>query len=173
MNSPPGITDTNTSNTCMFCNDEAKNNGYFGVKVGPCVENLGPNWYFKIKLCWYNGVIMKSFFNDIKKFVIGTAQDQRIPSRDKKILIALVILIISPIDFIPDWIPLLGLLDDFVYLAIIFNYFFNTLDQRILLSHYPWTMKSYARLQRVAHFFSFFAPEFINNNLWKYSRDPF
>ena len=66
------------------------------------------------------------------------AKDERIPDRDKALLVALVALVISPSDLIPDWIPLFGMLDDIVIIAIVLDYLFNRLDQDILLSHYPW-----------------------------------
>jgi uncharacterized membrane protein YkvA (DUF1232 family) len=116
---------------------------------------------------------MKNFFRDLKSFLTDTAQDERIPTRDKKVLLAMVALLISPIDIIPDWIPVIGLLDDLIILALISDYFFSVLDQSILLSHYPWGMKSFARIKRVARFLSFFVPNIIKDNLWKYTRDPF
>jgi uncharacterized membrane protein YkvA (DUF1232 family) len=109
----------------------------------------------------------------LKLFIKNVFYDPRIPKEDRKILIILLVLIISPIDFIPDWIPFWGLLDDFVMLSLVIDYFIKVLDSSILLSHYPWSMKSFARLERVGNFFSLFAPAFIKNNLWKYKRDPF
>lgn len=116
---------------------------------------------------------MKKFFYDLKMFITNTANDERIPARDKKIVLAMVALIISPIDFIPDWIPFFGLLDDVILLALILDYFFEVLDQSILLSHYPWGMKSFARLRRTASITSFLVPNFIKDHLWKYTREPF
>jgi uncharacterized membrane protein YkvA (DUF1232 family) len=116
---------------------------------------------------------MKTFFLDLKFFFRDLYEDERIPSRDKKTIAVLLALIISPIDFIPDWIPIFGLLDDLIYLALVCDYLFNVLDQSVLLSHYPWGMKSFARVRRIAGVFSFFAPNFIADNLWKYIREPF
>ncbi len=116
---------------------------------------------------------MKKFFKDVKDFLTNTSQDVRIPERDKKVLIALVALILSPIDLIPDWIPFFGLIDDFVIAAIVLDYFFETLDQTIILSHFPWDMKAYARLKRFSRATSIVVPGFVKNNLWKYTRDPF
>lgn len=116
---------------------------------------------------------MKNFFIKLKAFLTDTANDERIPSRDKKVLVAMVALLISPIDIIPDWIPVIGLLDDLIILALIMDYFFDVLDQTILLSHYPWGMKSFARIRRIAGVLSFFVPNIIKDNLWKYTRDPF
>jgi uncharacterized membrane protein YkvA (DUF1232 family) len=116
---------------------------------------------------------MKNFFVKLKNFLTETANDERIPMRDKKVLLAMVALLISPIDIIPDWIPMLGLLDDLIILALIMDYFFDVLDQTILLSHYPWGMKSFARIRRVAGVLSFFVPNFIKDRIWQYTRDPF
>lgn len=116
---------------------------------------------------------MKKFFKQLKEFLINTSQDSRIPSRDKKIVMALVALILSPIDLIPDWIPFFGLIDDVIILAIVLDYFFETLDQAIILSHYPWNMKSYARAKRLARSTSALVPGFIKNNIWSYTKEPY
>ena len=116
---------------------------------------------------------MIKFFNDLKKFIKDTASDDRIPLQDKKILIALVALIISPIDLIPDWIPFFGILDDLVLFAIVLDYFFSVLDDHILLSHYPWGMKSYVKVRALAKFFSSLVPKFIRKKLWTYVKSPY
>lgn len=113
------------------------------------------------------------FFTDLKEFLKTTANDERIPSRDKKILLAMIALIISPIDLIPDWIPILGQLDDLVLLSIILDYFFRVLDSRIILSHWPWGMKSYTQVKAMAKLTSFFVPWFVKKKLWKYVGDPY
>ncbi len=113
------------------------------------------------------------FFHDLKNFLIQTANDERIPSRDKKILLAMIALLISPIDLIPDWIPVFGLLDDVVILSLILDYFFTVLDSNVLLSHYPWGMKSFARLRAIARAMQFFVPKFLKKKLWKYVGEPY
>jgi uncharacterized membrane protein YkvA (DUF1232 family) len=113
------------------------------------------------------------FFKDLRDFVINVANDERIPSRDKKVILALIALIISPIDFIPDWIPIIGQLDDLIMMAIILDYFFEVLDSQVLLSHYPWDMKSFARVRRVSRFLSFLVPKFLKKKLWAYVGEPY
>jgi len=113
------------------------------------------------------------FFKDLKKFLFDVANDERIPGRDKKVLLAMIALMISPIDLIPDWIPLFGLLDDLIILSIIMDYFFTVLDSQILLSHYPWGMKSFANLRKIARAMQFFVPRFVKKRLWKYVGSPY
>lgn len=104
---------------------------------------------------------------------MDVANDERIPSRDKKVLLAMIALLISPFDIIPDWIPVIGLLDDFIILSFIMDYFFSVLDSNLLLSHYPWGMKSFARLRAIARAMQFFVPNFVKKRLWQYVGDPY
>lgn len=105
---------------------------------------------------------------ELIEFVKAVARDTRIPDRDKAVLVGLLALVISPIDIIPDWIPVFGVLDDIVVIAIVLDYLFNQLDQEILLSHYPWGMKSYVRIRKVARVIAVLTPEVIKNKIWKY-----
>ena len=116
---------------------------------------------------------MKKIFNQLIDFFKETSRDPRIPLKDKKIVLALFIIIMLRTIFIPDWIPYFGILDILFLLGVIFDYFFGVIDQNLLLSHYPWGMKSFARISRFCLFLSFFAPSFIKDNLWEYKKDPF
>lgn len=113
------------------------------------------------------------FLKDLKDFLVNTAKDPRIPDRDKKILLGMIALILSPFDIIPDWIPVFGLLDDVIILSVILDYFFSVLDQEVLLSHYPWGMKSFVRLKSIAHFLQIFVPRFVKKRLWSYVGSPY
>ncbi len=113
------------------------------------------------------------FFHDLKNFIVNTANDERIPARDKKVLLVMIGLLISPLDFIPDWIPVIGLLDDLIILSFILDYFFSVLDSHILLSHFPWNMKAFARLRAISRGLQFLVPKFIKNKIWKYVADPY
>ncbi len=108
------------------------------------------------------------FVSKMFAFLKAVAGDERIPERDKKVLLALVALIVSPIDLIPDWIPLFGLLDDIVVIAIILDYLFNRLDQAILLSHYPWGLKSFIAIRRLSRIIAALTPTFIQDRIWKF-----
>jgi uncharacterized membrane protein YkvA (DUF1232 family) len=116
---------------------------------------------------------MTNFFNLFKAFLKEISNDPRIPLKDKKIILGILGIMLVRILFIPDWIPYFGILDILVLLGIIFDYFFGIIDQSLILSHYPWGMKSFASIRRFCLFIAFFAPSFITNHLWEYTRDPF
>jgi uncharacterized membrane protein YkvA (DUF1232 family) len=108
------------------------------------------------------------YLKELLQFVKNVANDPRIPESDKKILLAMIALIVSPVDLIPDWIPVIGVMDDLVLMAIVLDYFFNHLDSEILLSHYPWSMKSFLRVKRTARVISLMSPRWVKNYIWKF-----
>ena len=103
---------------------------------------------------------------EFRDFLKSVAADPRIPARDKRVLLALVALLISPFDLIPDWIPIFGQLDDLMMAALILDYFFAVLPEEVLLSHYPWGLKSFGRLRRAARVASWITPERVKRWLW-------
>lgn len=120
----------------------------------------------EIELC--TRIILIQFGKNVLQFLKDVANDERIPPQDKTVLLALIALVISPFDIIPDWIPVLGQLDDLVIIALILDYFFNKLDSEILLTHYPWGMKSFAALRRYARFVAIVTPSVLKNRIWSY-----
>lgn len=116
---------------------------------------------------------MKKFLQQGQDFLRGVATDERIPERDKQVITALLVLIVSPLDLIPDWIPFFGQLDDLIMIAVILDYFFTVLDQEVLLSHWPWDMKAYARLRRFARTVGALSPNFLKKQIWKYVGRPY
>lgn len=113
------------------------------------------------------------FFGKLFNYLKSLLHDHRIPTRDKVVCLALLILIASPIDLIPDWIPVMGVLDDIVYLAIFFEYVFEVLGDEILLTCYPWSLQSFISLRRFSLLVSRFSPSWIKGWLWKFRPSPF
>lgn len=108
------------------------------------------------------------FLKEIYEFLRAVAHDERIPPRDKAILLGLIALLASPFDIIPDWIPVIGVLDDLVICAIVLDYFFNRLDQNILLSHFPWSLKSFLRIKKTAQVVALLSPGWVKDRVWQY-----
>jgi len=107
------------------------------------------------------------------KFLKGLFSDERLPQRDKIVLILLSVLVVSPFDFIPDWFPIIGQLDDLVMIGLISDYIFHYLDDEIPLSHWPHQLKYFVWLKTFFTPFAFLAPKMIRKKLFKFKPRPY
>ena len=80
-------------------------------------------------------------------FVRSLAEDERIPLRNRVVLGGLLTYLLTPIDIIPDFIPILGWLDDAFITLVILDYIFNSADTDLILEHYPWNKDRFRRMQ--------------------------
>ena len=78
------------------------------------------------------------------------AGDPRIPRRAKAALGVTAVFLASPIDFITDFLPVLGYLDDVILVAIVLDGLLNYVDRKILLEHWPGDVASLERAGRIA-----------------------
>lgn len=96
-----------------------------------------------------------------------------IPKRDKIILVAIIILIISPIDFIPDFLLPYGLFDDLVLFSVFCDYFFNYLDRDFLLQNWPGSLKSFNFYDRLGKIGAGLSPKTVARKIWLYKPSPY
>ena len=82
--------------------------------------------------------------------VARLAGDSRVPGRVKAILGVVAVYLASPIDLIPDFIPVVGYLDDVVLVAIVLDGLLNHVDREILLEHWPGDPANLERTAAVA-----------------------
>ncbi len=61
---------------------------------------------------------MKKRIQELVGLIKGLTGDERIPKQDKAILGGLLALMVSPVDLIPDFIPVLGVLDDLIIVPL-------------------------------------------------------
>lgn len=114
-----------------------------------------------------SGAAVREFFKKSFHFLKAISTDSRIPARDKAVLAALLALVVSPIDFIPDFIPVFGQLDDFVIIIVILDYVFNRIPEEILISHFPWEPASLKTWRRRLRFVSLMVPGWARKHIWK------
>lgn len=82
--------------------------------------------------------------------IARVAGDPRVPKRVKAILGVAAVFLASPIDLIPDFIPVVGYLDDVVLVAIVLDGLLNHVDREILREHWPGDPASLERMGRLA-----------------------
>ena len=60
------------------------------------------------------------------------ALDKRVPVKQKMIMGGVVAYVMMPVDLIPDFIPVIGLVDDLVLVVMALNMILNEIDPKIL-----------------------------------------
>ena len=86
------------------------------------------------------------------------ATDERVPARTKLALAGLAVYLASPWDLIPDFIPVLGQLDDGLALLLFVDGILNQVDDAVLLEHWTGELKTLRRLQWLARAVSLWVP---------------
>jgi uncharacterized membrane protein YkvA (DUF1232 family) len=99
-------------------------------------------------------------------FVKALSLDPRIPTWDKAILAAMVAMLVSPIDIISDFIPVLGQLDDILIALILLDYVVNRLPEPILLDHFPWDKDRLRSWRRRLRFLTLLIPAWARDRIW-------
>jgi uncharacterized membrane protein YkvA (DUF1232 family) len=64
----------------------------------------------------------------------------------------------SPVDLVPDFIPLVGYLDDVLLAALLVDGLLNYVDRGLVLRYWPGTADSLERLARVARMLAVWVP---------------
>ena len=68
--------------------------------------------------------------------------DREVPRGAKLALAAVAVYLASPVDLIPDFIPIIGYLDDLLVAAIVLDGLLNYLDRPLLLRYWPGSTAS-------------------------------
>ncbi len=71
-------------------------------------------------------------FPDMVYLTIKLFVDRKVPANVKGYILMLFVYLISPIDILPDFIPVLGFIDDLVVLVIVLNKIINSADKELL-----------------------------------------
>jgi uncharacterized membrane protein YkvA (DUF1232 family) len=95
---------------------------------------------------------------DIARTIVRLAADPVLPKAAKIALAAAVLYIVSPIDLIPDFIPVLGSLDDLLVAAIVVDGILNYVDRGLVLKYWPGSAESLERVARGARVLAAWVP---------------
>jgi uncharacterized membrane protein YkvA (DUF1232 family) len=58
--------------------------------------------------------------------------DRKVPAQVKGYILMLLVYLISPIDILPDFIPVLGFIDDLLVMVVVLNKIINSADKELL-----------------------------------------
>lgn len=91
------------------------------------------------------------------------AVDKRVKNSQKVMIGGIIVYVMSPIDLIPDFIPVIGYVDDIVLVVFGLNIILNDLDNQVLLDNWSGQQDVLGLLQKVTAG----AEDFLNKNILK------
>lgn len=111
---------------------------------------------------------IKQLVRDLPKFLSllwGLYRDPRVSVFDKALVIATIGYIVMPMDLIPDFIPVLGQVDDLYLLALALDRLLNNAGVDVLLEHWHGEVASLEMAISALDRAGSFLPEQVRNLL--------
>ncbi len=93
--------------------------------------------------------------------------DPRLPRSAKLALVALAAYLASPIDLIPDFIPVAGYLDDALLAAVVLDGILNWVDRSLVLKYWPGTAESLETVARAARLVAVWVPRRLKRRVFR------
>ena len=98
--------------------------------------------------------------------VASLMADHRVPAKVKATLTGVAAYLAMPFDLIPDFIPVLGYLDDLVLVILVFDGVLNQIDEAIVAEYWKGDPAMLQRLQVVSRRAARFIPYWIKRKLF-------
>ena len=95
---------------------------------------------------------------DLVRLITRLAGDPVLPRAAKIALGAAAVYLLSPIDLVPDFIPIFGYVDDVLLAAVLLDGILNWVDRNLVLKYWPGTPASLDTLARTARLLSMWVP---------------
>lgn len=89
---------------------------------------------------------LASFLPACVTMVRRLRKDERVPRRAKVALLLAGLWVLSPVDLIPEFLPVIGPLDDVVVVALVLRYAGRTVPRPVLLEAWPGEPRLIERL---------------------------
>ena len=95
---------------------------------------------------------------DLARLMARLLADPVLPRAAKIALAAALLYLASPFDLIPDFIPVVGYLDDVLVAAVVVDGLLNWVDRGLVLRYWPGTPDSLDRVARAARLLAVWVP---------------
>ncbi len=102
----------------------------------------------------------------LARMLVALVADRDVPTAAKVVLAAVAVYLASPIDLIPDFIPLVGYLDDLLLAAVVVDGVLNFIDRPLLLRYWPGSPASLERTAAVARRLARWVPRRIKARIF-------
>jgi uncharacterized membrane protein YkvA (DUF1232 family) len=106
-----------------------------------------------------------TFIPNFLKLLYRLMRDSRVSKTDKAVLAATMIYVISPFDFIPDFFPFIGQVDDLYMVAIAVLRLINRSTQEVVQQHWDGGNDIKSFVTTITNLSQFFLPKKVRNLL--------
>jgi uncharacterized membrane protein YkvA (DUF1232 family) len=121
-----------------------------GVAVAVWVIAIATLWFFGRRVA---AVQLARAIPDLVALTRGLLGDPRVPVGSKVLLGVALVWLLSPIDLVPEFIPVLGPLDDVIVVGLVLRHLVRRAGPGVVLEHWrgdPRVLRTAFRLARVA-----------------------
>ncbi len=108
-----------------------------------------------------------SSIGPLMRLIVALAMDRRVPWEAKTALGLAALYVVSPLDGIPDIIPVIGWLDDIAVILLIFDGMLNHLDADIVREHWKGDPADLDRIQTMVRKVASIIPQFVRDRVYK------
>ncbi len=106
------------------------------------------------------------------RLLFGLMRDGRVSRLDRLMVLGAIAYLISPLDFIPDFIPFFGEVDDIFFVMLAVQRLMDNAGRRVLLDHWRGTVEELSdiNVSRVVGAAGFFLPIKLRRRLRRMAR---
>ncbi len=103
---------------------------------------------------------------NLVRLIAKLVSDPLLPRAAKVALAAAMVYLASPLDLIPDFVPLVGYLDDLLLASLLVDGLLNWVDRGLVLKYWPGTPDSLERVARAARLLAVWVPNRIKARIF-------
>jgi len=106
------------------------------------------------------------------RLLFGLMRDRRVSRTDRLLVLGAIAYMVSPLDFIPDFIPFFGEVDDVFFLMLAVQRLMDGAGRRVLLDHWRGSIDDLSELSvaRIVGAAGFFLPIKLRRRLRRMAR---
>jgi uncharacterized membrane protein YkvA (DUF1232 family) len=108
-----------------------------------------------------------TFIPDLLKLLKRLYKDVRVPEKYKWLFPVVIIYVISPLDIIPDWIPVLGQSDDLVLVILFLDKLMADVPKKVFRQHWDGEVDLFEFIDEIKSNISKFIPTKVFNKIKK------
>lgn len=112
------------------------------------------------------------FLPRLARMLAALMADRAVPKAVKIVLAVVAVYLASPVDLIPDFIPVVGYLDDVLLVAVVLDGLLNYLDRALILKYWPGDAATLDAFSAVARRVARWVPSRIKSRLFGLPASP-